>query len=348
MSDWCGPRRPSWRFELLDRENQPIGELDGVTGGSLELAALSRLMINGSLALHDRGQEIDWLSHRFRASYDPGIPGVEAFAVATMLFASPLTHVRSGVRSWDVELLSTLAVLDEDTTDATYSLPAGAPIVQTVVSLIQSAGETQIAVTPSPAVTRSALVWEAGTPKLTVINDLLTAAGYWSLWVDGTGQFRIEPYVDPGERRPSWEFFQGETAIHTPDWDCEQDMGVVPNQFIVVGQGDDTKPALVGVARNENPDSPFSYQSRGRWITEKEDGAEIADQSAANLLAQRRLLDRMSPVAKLQVQHAIVPVNPNEVVAFRDSGHDVRATVQRMSFEFAWDSLCKADWREAS
>ncbi|MBK0420151.1 hypothetical protein JD276_14025 [Leucobacter sp. CSA1] len=347
MADLTGPRRPSWRVDLLDRDYAPLGEIDGVTGGSIELVALSRLGASGSLTILDRGQDIDWMSHRVRLTYDPGIPGIEAWPVATMLFTSPTTRTRSGVRSFDAKLLSPLAVVDEDTTEATYSLPAGTPIIPTVVALIQSTGETRIAATESEAVLRSPMVWEAGTPKLTIINELLESAGYWSLWCDGSGQHRVEPYVPPADREPAYTFQAGAVSIHSPDWSREQDHAAVPNRFIVIGEGSDEEPAIVGVATNENPDSPYSFQARGRWITETEEGAEVADQVAADLLAQRRLLDRMSPVAKLSVSHSVMPLDPNDVVTFQPRGHSTRATVQRMSFQLSYDSLCQAEWREA-
>lgn len=347
MNALTGARRPRWRYELLDRDDVPLGALDGVSGGSVELVALSRLGGSGSLTLDDRGQDIDWMSHRVRVSYDPGVRGVKAWPIATMLFTSPTEiHEATGTR-FEVELLPKLAVIDEDTVEGVFSLPAGAKIIPAVRSLIESTGETRIAVTDSDAVTKGQIVWEAGTPKLTIVNDLLEAAGYWSLWCDGDGQFRVEPYVAPGERAPSWVFEAGEASVHSADWSREQDLSSVPNRFVVVGQGDDKTPPLVGVALNEDPESPFSYQARGRWITASEEGAEVASQAAATQLAQRRLRDAMSPVGKVTAEHAILPLEPNQVVEFRPaSAFARRLTIQRMSFEVGFDAQCSAEWRE--
>lgn len=341
-----GARRPSWRYELLDRESVPLGELIGVEGGSCEVAALSRLGWSGSLNIVDVGQTINWMRDRVRVIYDPGVRGVEPWPVCTMLFTSPTLQVEAGVKSWTVDLLSPLVVLDEDKTESTYSLPANTPIISTVIALIQSSGETRIAATESDTTTNAALVWAAGTPKLTIINDLLESAGYWSLWCDAAGQFRVEPYVAPSEREFAWEFTEGETAIHFPEWGREQDLASVPNRFVVVSEGSDEQPAIVGVAVNEDPESPYSYVSRGRWVTDTEEGAEVADQAAANILAQRRLLDRMSPVAKVSARHWLVPVAPNDVVRFVSDGYDAVATVQRMGYTFDAASVVTAEWRE--
>ena len=55
-----------WSFELLDRSDNPLGPLDGVTGGSAEVVAQSALGGSGSLTL-DHRRDIDWMSHRVQA-----------------------------------------------------------------------------------------------------------------------------------------------------------------------------------------------------------------------------------------------------------------------------------------
>lgn len=349
MVAWHGPRRPRWSFQLLDRSDWELGELDGAltSSGSIELVALSRLGGSGKLTLADVGQTIDWMSHRVQAVYDPGIPGADPWPVATMLLSSPTEKHTATGRVFEVGLLPKTVVIDEDRVEAAFSLAAGTPIIETVVQLIQSTGETRIAVTPSAATLSNPQLWPAGTSKLTIVNDLLQAAGYWSLWCDGAGMFRIEPYRAPADRAVAFEFAAGDASIYRPDWSREQNLSAVPNRFIVVGQGSDEEPPLVGLAENDDPDSPFSFQARGRWIPAIEEGVEGDSQQVFDQLAQRRLLDAMSPVAKLAVTHAIVPLAPNQVVRFRPaSGAPRLATVQRMSMQFGFDAHCSAEWRE--
>ena len=338
-------RRPLWIVDLLDEKNRLIRSLDEVLSGSIELSATTKLGGSGTLTISGETQ-IDWLKHRVRITYNPGIAGVTEWAVATMLFSSPTMKHNEHGRTYEVALLSTLAAIDEDTTDSTYSLAAGTPIIDTVIKIVRSAGATQIAATPSPATLRSSMMWPAGTSKLKIANELLDAANYWSLKTDGYGRTIIAPYTKPSARTPKYKFKQGDNAIHSSEWTREQDNSSVPNQCIITTSGDDKTPALVGIARNENPNSPYSYQARGRWITMTEEVSEIATQEAANALAARWLLDRMTPVARISVQYAILPLEPDDAIEFSDSGHNVKATVQRMSFDLSYDSLCRADWRE--
>lgn len=340
-------RSPSWVYTLLTAQDIPLRVLDGVTGGGCEIVAQSRLGGSGSLSIDEYAQHIDWMSHRIRVSYDPGITGVEAWDVCTMLFTSPTEHHTEVGVSYEVELLSKMAVIDEDAVEERYSLPADTPIIATVVALIQSTGETRIAVTPSDAVLAAPLTWEPGESKLTIVNDLLEAAGYWSLWCDGSGLFRVEPYLNPADRAIAWTFQHGAASIHVPEWEREQNMAKVPNRFLAIGRGDEETEPLIGVALNENPDSPYSFQARGRWITATEENVEGESQDVFDQLAARRLLDAMSPVSRLEVAHAILPLTQNALVRFIPEDQKARlATVQRMKYAFGYDSDCAAEWRE--
>lgn len=336
-------RKPRWEHWLLNTADEPIRKLDGVKGGSIQLQGLTRLGGHGTLELQ-HVEEIDWMRHRVQSVYDPGT-GDPAWPVGTMMLSSPDEQRTQFGVSYSVGLLPKTQVVDEDAFDQTFSVAAGANIINTAVGVLESTGETRIAVTPSSAVLANPQAWDAGVPKLTIINELLEAAGYWSLWVDGGGQFRVEPYVDPADREPAYEFVQGSDSIHFPEWSRDQDLSSVPNRFVCVGQGDDETPPLVGVAENTDPDSPFSFQARGRWVTRTEEGVEAASQAVIDQLARRRLLDAMSPVEHVRARHALIPLNPNDAILFTDSGFSERLTVQNMTVPFTWDAVVDAEWR---
>lgn len=333
-----------WSFQLLDSEDRPLGALDGVTGGSAEVVAQSTLGGSGSLAL-DHRQDIDWMSHRVQAVFHDG---VVSWPVGTFLLSSPTeNHTAFGV-TYDVGLLTKMNVIHEDTVEDRFSVAKDAAVIPAVVALIESTGETRVAVTDSDSTLTASLTWDAGTSKLTVINDLLQAAGYWSLWCDGSGLFRVEPYTNPADRPVAYTFEHGEASIHFPDWSRAQDHTSVPNRFIAVGQGDEDEPPLVGVATNEDPESPYSYQSRGRWITATEEGVEGDTQGVFDQYSARKLREAMAPVARLEVAHAMVNLPPNALVAFvPEDGVRRLATVQRMKVDFRFDTDIAAEWREA-
>jgi hypothetical protein len=333
-----------WSFELLDSEDRLLGDLDGVAGGSAEIVAQS--VLGGSAALTlDRRSDIDWMSHRLRAIYHPSKS--ESWPVGTCLLTSPTENHTAFGLTYDIGLLTKMNVISEDTVGSRFSLQPGTQIIPVVVSLLTTAGETRVAVTDSDSTLASGLTWEAGTSTLTIINDLLQAAGCWSLWCDGSGLFRVEPYVDPAQRPVAFNFEHGEQSLHMPDWKREQDNTSVPNRFIAVGQGDEDAPPLVGIATNEDPTSPYSFPSRGRWVTRTEEGVEAETQEIIDAYAARKLREAMSPVSRMDVTHAMLPLEPNDLVSFTpEDGVRRLATVQRMSTDFTFDTDIAAEWRE--
>lgn len=331
-------------FALLDGSDRPLRSLDGVTGGRAEVVAQSPLGGSGDLVIEERGQGIDWLSHRIQVTFHDGDV---SWPVGTFLFAAPTArHTAVGV-TYDVGLLTKMNIPAEDTTDARHTVTAGSAIIPEVVALIQSTGESRIAATDTGATLTADLTWDAGESKLKIINDLLQAAGYWSLWCDGAGQFRVEPYVNPQDRPVAHRFVHGPTSIHYPDWQREQDLASVPNLVVVKTHGDADSDGLVGVAKNEDPGSPFSFQARGRWISPRVETVEADSQATIDLIAARKLRDLMDPVAKLAVTHDMIPLEPNHLVEFiPEDGVTRLATVQRMSFDFRPFTDIRAEWRE--
>jgi hypothetical protein len=354
-------RRERIRVDLLDENDRLRGTLTGVAvGGTVELNVNRVIRGGGNITLMADYQpepwplptgsttlhmeDIDWFKDRVRIWWD--VEGAASWALGTFLISVPSTQHSDGWYSRPVELLDKLAVLDQDSVSGSYSLPAGTVVTTAVRDLILSAGETRMAITESDATLGSGLMWEAGTTKLRIINDLLSSINYFSLWADGTGRYQAAPYVRPDARPPSWRFEQGELALHSPEWSLEQDLYSVPNRVVLVSQGSGEEPGLVAVADNTDPDLPYSQPGRGRVITHTETGVEAASQAVLDSMARQRLLDLSGAVANLQVTHAALPLNLNDTVWFSSNGHETLAVVQAMTYTLEPGSLVAASWRE--
>lgn len=347
MTRLAGHRRPRWRVELLDHDDNILDVLGGVSGLSVEIAATERLGGSASLTLDDVGHNIDWMQHRIRIVYNPGVRGVEAWPLGVFLLSSPVEKHGGGKVTWTISCLTKLAVIDEVGLDTPWSFPAGTPVVPTVVDLIASTGESLIAVTDTDATLTSTMSFDAGESTLTVINKLLQAAGYWTLKVDTHGVFQVQPWTRPTERAISWNFHAGEASLFEDEWEKEQNLSSVPNKVVCRTTGTDEEPALVGVAVNVDPTSPFSYEARGkRWRTRVYD-VEAVDQGSVQSQAEQRLLANMDPVLKIEATHALVPLEANQVISFLPPGAEeaMLCTVQRMSMDGTFDAQVKATWR---
>ena len=115
---------------------------------------------------------------------------------------------------------------------------------------------------------------------------------------------------------------------------------------VLVGQGSDDRPALVGVATNEDASSPYSFQARGGWVVHSETGVEAADQATIDALARRRLIDASTPTGTEEIRHMPVQIMLNDLVRFTSQGLDVRVLVSQMRIDLSPTALVQTTIRE--
>lgn len=341
-----GPRVEDHWVEVLDSDDNPVGPLRGLTSATVEQNVYAT--IRGGLTLSFREEEgqgpLDWHTARLR-------PWVRVngfrWPLGVYLPAAPSLRQDEFGRFWEVPALDKTAILDQDLLPESYSVPAGTVVTTEVAALIIGAGEVRLSITPSELTTRSAMTWEPGTSRLRIINDLLDSINYFALWADRRGRFRAEPYQRPQDRPLTATFARGEAAIHSPSWSREQDIASVPNRVILLVEGDDETPGLIGVADNTNPASPYSIPARnGRIVARLYENVEASSQEVLDAMAARYLADASAPGATLDVAHAHLPLSPNDVVRFSSDGIDTLATVERFTVSLSPGALTSATWRE--
>lgn len=359
----AGTRVTAYRFDLLDSEENQLGQLEGVEGGSVEWTSFSAIKGGGSLDVTDVGQQVDWLNCRIRPMALLASVGAEPdteVGLGVYLAAAPKESWSDTGRSWTVELLDKLSILDGDiVTDAngdpvTYVAPVGANVIDTVISLIQGVGEAAPAIEPDSKTLSASMTWEVGTSVLLICNELLEAAGYTSLYTDGMGQFRTDPYVTPANRVPVYSalnpFSSGENSLMAPEWERDRDIYSIPNRYVAISAGSGDEEALVAVATNEDASSPFSVQARGRWVTRVETGIEATSQADLLSRAKMGLAQASSVTSGISLEHMFLPdLVINSVIRFTnpDAGLDLLCYVTKTSVEFDPTALCKSEIREA-
>lgn len=342
-----GHRTEGYRVELLTNTDASLGELGYVEGGHLEWNSNADLPGGGSILL-EQVPDLNVNESKDRIKIWWEVEGVAPWPLGVYVMAAPATSYRADGSSRQITLIDKLTVVRDDLLLTTLQIPAGANIVQAVVQQINAAGETRVAATPSAAALSNSMTWSPGTSRLRVINDLLTAAGYWSLWTDREGQFRVDPYVAPAARPVAWVFEEGQTAIHSPEWEYELALWDATNTVVLVSQADDNDVVMTAYAVDDNPDSPTSTVSMGRTLNPiVEENVEAQSQAALQAQANRKLLDNSNVVGKLSVSHAVIPVWYNEAVSFKSQGIDTRATITKMSLDMAPGALVRAEWRQA-
>lgn len=359
----AGPRITDYRFEILDADDHITGQLYTVTGGSVEWVSRTALHGGGTLDVADPGTAIDWLNIRIRPVViwsRPDVPGESETPLGVFLPSAPVETWTDTGRTWSVELLDKLSILDVDiVTDpangnpVTYTAAVGANIIALVRGLIEDTGETTQAIIGAGKNVLAAMVWELGTSRLKIINDLLGAGGYRSLWIDGAGQYRVEPWIPPEDRTPTYAllapFTKGPASLMAPNWVRDRDVYDVPNRYVAITAGTGDAAALTSVAENLDPASPFSYPARGRWITRVLTNADAADQAALDTIARRGLTSTTSVTGVLSVDHAFLPdLHMDDVtrVVNPDAGLDGLVEVTRLTVPFDPTALCRSELRE--
>ena len=352
-----GHRTTRWEVELLDENNRLVRVLHEFVGGTLEQNRFRTIrgggVINLALDTAPEGRfDVNWGNARFRIlQHVDTLPA----AIPWGIYLPDAPNVRynddTGALEASVTLVDLVTIVAQDMPETTFSLAEGTNVVDAVVDILHTLGQTNLAITPSahtlPKSRSYPVTEEAESTWLHIINDLLSIISYFTLWVDAEGVFHVSPYRPYEGETPAWGFSYGESSIYVPEWDREQDWFDVPNKVILVTSGDEDTEALVSVSLNENPESPFSIPRRKRTITLKETGIEAANQTVLDSLAQKRLTSLTGAVSNITATTAPVPLWPNTVVSFTPAhGELIRCTVSSWSLELHPYGLQSHSWRE--
>ena len=341
-----GHRTESYRIDLLNQDDVMVAKLLGVTGGQFTFNVNAPIRGGGSIDY--LGEKIDWNTHRIQPWYQTSAGDeFQEWPLGVFLVATPDTEYSDTGRAVTLEMYDKTQILNDDQLPSTYQVAAGTNIITAVRTVLAEAGQTRTAIEDTDQVLANGMVWPAGSSRLRIINDLLQAANYFSIWADGDGVFRTGPYLAPSNRGISWAFQDDERSIYSPDFSHNFDTFNVPNRVVVIGQSDGEEEAPVAVVEDTSG-GPFSYQTRGRWITRTEEGQEASDQAGLEAIAHRFLQEGQQVGSTFQIKHAPIPLELHSAVAFRrgTEGIDIQATVQTISYSMDVGALCSTTLRE--
>lgn len=335
----------SWPVDILDMDDEVTGTLERVEGGSVDFNVAAEIRASGSLSVADP-QGIDWHAIRLRVRYEfVDEAGTRwSYPLGVFLPTTPGDdHEETGTTT-EVELYDKTVILSGDQIDETWTAQKGTTVVQAVTDVLATIGEDDRVAAPADGggTLAADMVWEPGTTKLRIVNDILEAGNFFSIWVDGTGVWQLRPYVPPAERGVEWNHVAGENAIFLPSVNHEEDTFNVPNRVVLVGRAEPDAdggdaPGPSAIAENNNPDDPFSIPRRGRVISVREDEQDATSESVLGELAARRLRELSAPTSTYFVQHMFVPVDLNGVVGLHWAQRgieNVRATLQEWSWSW--------------
>ncbi len=305
---WSKSRSQSYRVYTISQSGA-VDKLNCVDSGSLDWSVFRQVRSGGSIKLIDP-PDVDWLSVRIRVSYVYRIPpgNEEEVVLGTYLVSAVDTKLSATGWETTVTLQDTITALVEDFVDSAVSYPAGTVVTDAVSEQLEASYVNSVlAVTESTAGLSVGMAWPAGTSRVKIVNDLLDAINYFAVWADELGTFRVQPYVPPNQRPVVWRFTADRTSVIRTDIDTDQDLHNVYNKVVLTSNSsNDPNSGFVGVAKDEDPNSPFSYPSRGRWVSKSKTGVkatsqQVIDDKAARLLNESRQVVRRDTIRGLWV-----------------------------------------------
>lgn len=230
-------------------------------GGDVTQNALGTIKRTAQFTINEH-PGIAWESDLFRlfARIDGESYPLGVFIPSSPIRAKPYTSFIRTIDGYDLTL-----ILSDDRVTDRLLLRAGQPYTEIIGDLILSAGLVRFDIDASSEVIPVDKEYEAGTQKITIINELLEEINFNSLYADASGRIIARRYVFPGERPTTRLYKADEYSIIRPGLSTSLDFFGLPNIFIAIVSSPEL-PTMRAEFINDNPSSMLSTIRRKRKI----------------------------------------------------------------------------------
>lgn len=303
-----------WEVHLLNNHDHRKFKFPQVSSGSLDWSIFKAIGGSGKIEFTEQPDfEINWFRDRLSITHVNESAAQPVQPMGIWLFAKPERNYKQGITKAPLALLDKCELYSSEI-GQWLTIPAGTVVTDKVYELmVTKATGISVSLTPSTKTLPIALSWEPTDTWLTVINRLLKAIDYGSLWADLKGYFRVAPYVLP-EKRPVKLTYGAEAGnVKLKDeWDDSLPLSDIPTGVVAFSKGDETTPGLRG--RADLPAShPLSAVSRDMEKI-KSINVEAVDQASIDGLAARGLAEAVQAVRRASIIHPVNATEMNDVV----------------------------------
>lgn len=317
-----------FKYELLNRNNLKIGEIDTVSNASVSMNSLAEIKRTARLTIKDN-PDIDFLNDRLRPVFI--LDGIE-YPLGVYLMPSPKRKdTKEGVMR-DIEAYDTCQILKEDRFRNRYFVAKNFRYTAIVTQLINSAGIYGVDIYPSSAVLTRDREWEIGTSKLTVINELLTEMNYESLYSNENGILVSKPYQLPNSREVKHTYTTDNSKIIAYSATDELDLFNVANVWVVTATNAEGA-NMSSSYENNHYSSPTSTVRRNRNIVDYREVNDIASQEALDDYVKRIAYNASSTYSHVEFSTLLLPGHDYSDAIYLDHK---RLGVQGKYIETAW------------
>lgn len=254
----------------------------------------------------------------------------DEYPLGVFLLSTPSKHIDDGIITRNIEAYDQLQILKEDSVTGNFLIATGTLFIDAVKSILDSAGIKHYNITYTDLQFPVDREWEGGTSKLEIINEILEAMNYQSLWFDENGYAIVHPYERADIRTATHIYRDDENSILLPAIEETYDLFSVPNRFILVVSEPDM-PEMKSIYTNDNPDSPTSTINRGRVITNYIK-ADAPDQETLDALAERAAYKASQVYQTIDLDTRLMPTHShNDIILLETNGQEFKYE------EIAWN-----------
>ena len=316
-------RQLAFEYEWLDNTGATMGLLPNVQpGGTVTHSALSTIKRTCSLPLLPRlDPGFNFSRDRVRPWVKVQMPdrGWAAFPQGVFLLNAPETKYSGGLSTIAAVGYDQGQVLADDKVPTRYVVTAGTLYTDAIAALLVNIPLTRLV--PSDLTLPVDRMWDPGTAKLAITNDLLGALNYSSLWFDGFGYGQGAPYIEPDAAGVGFTYVDvGPEAMFTRELSSSLDLSAVPN-FIQYSVSQPNRPVLTATFSNTDPNSPVSIPNRGRIVPKIDASIDVATQAELNALVKRAAINAANVYKTASFSTPLMPIHENrDILALTHTG----------------------------
>lgn len=271
-------RHIKYRYDLLNKTNNKIGELDCIDG-TINMKSDADIKYSGQFNIKENeSKDVDYLNDRIRPVF---IENGKEFYLPTFLISSPQRERKNNSIYRSITGYDLSQILLEDCFTEIYYIKEGTRYKDIITRIINSSGIYNVNILSSDDVIKRDREIEIGKTKLEVVNELLKEINYTDVFVDKYGNISAKPYILPNMRQVQHDYILGQDAnIVDSRIIDELDLYNIPNIFVAVVSNPEMDP-LVAKFINDKASNELSTINRGRRIVKIENLNDITDKQVA-------------------------------------------------------------------
>lgn len=348
MADWSKPFTARYRVMRVDRATGlETAMLRGVTAKKITRNIDSQTYESASIETSaDQDFGSDLVRIYLDAEFEDGT--VSTVPLGTFIPNLPKLTRTTGLATGDIDLDGRLKEAAGTRYPAPVTVPAGVKAVAQAKTVLESCGLT---VEAEESDYELSTAWALGVDdsggersKLDDANALLDVAGFSAASTDAMGVVHLRRYVEPSSRPVAKEYREGRDARFLREVEDERDSSEIAN--VVVVEYSTSDETVIGTARNEDPDDPYSVPSIGYERAASYSYDSIVSQEEADAKAAQ-LLDAQKVIRRVTISHTWDDTDCDSAVAFdyQSAGMGGRYTVRKMDVECGAGCMVTAEWR---